>query len=232
MQPQLLVRPDLMLPQWVTVSFPQSQAHSHDEFFSPILARLRMVSRPNRLPIKSGVFMPVVSSVSDRFAICLPIILKHEGGWSDHPKDPGGATQKGVTLAVFSDFLGRKATKDDLRAITNEQLSTIYRRGFWFPSHCDKLPAGVDLIVFDLAVNSGPGRARRFLQEAVGAEPDGVIGAKTLAAVAALPPREVILRLRNRREKFYKGLNTFGTFGKGWMRRLSEVAVAADRMAK
>lgn len=170
--------------------------------------------------------------MTDRFDACLPHILHHEGGWADHPKDPGGATQKGITLAVFREWTGKQSTKAELRAISDETVSAIYRKNFWFPSHCDKLPAGVDLIVFDLAVNSGPGRARRFLQEAVGAEPDGVIGAKTLAAVAALPPREVILRLRNRRERFYKGLSTFATFGKGWMRRLSEVAVAADRMAK
>lgn len=169
--------------------------------------------------------------MTDRFDACLPHILHHEGGWADHPKDPGGATMKGITLAVFREWTGKQSTKAELKAISDETVAAIYRKNYWFPSHCDKLPAGVDLIVFDLAVNSGPGRARRFLQEAVGAEPDGVIGAKTLAAVAALPPREVILRLRNRRERFYKGLNTFGTFGKGWMRRLSEVAVAADRMA-
>ena len=167
----------------------------------------------------------------DRFDACLPHILHHEGGWADHPKDPGGATMKGITLAVFREWTGKQSTKDELRAISDETVAAIYRKNYWFPSHCDKLPAGVDLIVFDLAVNSGPGRARRFLQEAVGAEPDGIIGAKTLAAVAALPPREVILRLRNRRERFYKSLNTFATFGKGWMRRLSEVAIEADRMA-
>lgn len=169
--------------------------------------------------------------MTDRFEACLQQTLHHEGGWSDHPQDPGGATMKGVTLAVFSDFLGRRATKAELKAITDEQLSTIYRKGYWFPTHCDKLPAGVDMMVFDLAVNSGPARARRFLQECVGAEPDGVIGAKTLAAVAALPPREIILRLRNRREKFFRSLPTFNTFGKGWLRRLAEVSVEADRMA-
>ena len=169
--------------------------------------------------------------MTDRFAECLPHILHHEGGWADHPKDPGGATMKGITLGVFREWTGKQSTKAELRAISDETVAAIYRKGYWFPAHCDKLPAGVDLIVFDLAVNSGPGRARKFLQESVGAQPDGVIGAKTLAAVAALPPREVIIRLRNRRERFYKGLGTFATFGKGWMRRLSEVAVAADRMA-
>jgi lysozyme family protein len=169
--------------------------------------------------------------MTDRFDVCLPHILHHEGGWADHPKDPGGATMKGITLAVFREWTGKQSTKAELKAISDGMVAAIYRKGYWFPAHCDKLPAGVDLIVFDLAVNSGPSRARKFLQEAVGAQPDGVIGAKTLAAVAALPPREVIIRLRNRREAFYRGLGTFATFGKGWMRRLSEVAVAADRMA-
>jgi lysozyme family protein len=87
-------------------------------------------------------------------------------------------------------------------------------------------------MVFVLAVNSGPGRAVNFLQSAVNAEPDGAFGPATLANVRALPPAEIVLRLRNRRERFFRSLATFDTFGKGWLRRLAEVSTLADEWAR
>ena len=88
------------------------------------------------------------------FASSLAHVLKHEGGWADHPRDPGGATMKGVTLATYSDWLGRQATKDELRAISDEHLRTIYKARFWDAVRGDELPSGVDYVVFDMAVNS------------------------------------------------------------------------------
>ena len=79
-----------------------------------------------------------------RFEVCLPRILEHEGGWSDHPSDPGGATMKGVTLETYSNWLGKKATKDELRNIPSSHLNTIYRDNYWKTAACDKLPAGLD----------------------------------------------------------------------------------------
>lgn len=166
-----------------------------------------------------------------RFRRCLAEVLKHEGGWADHPKDPGGATMKGVTIAVFREFKGRPVTKDELRNISDADLRAIYKRGYWDKVRGDDLPAGVDLMVFDLAVNSGPGRAIKFLQAAVNAEADGVIGPATLANVRALPPAEIVDRLANRRDRFFRSLSTFPTFGRGWIRRLQEVTAVADRWA-
>ena len=167
----------------------------------------------------------------DRFADCLAEVLKHEGTWADHPKDPGGATMKGVTLATYRAFKKRDVTKDELRNISDADLQAIYRERYWNATRCDDLPPGVDLMVFDLAVNSGPGRAIKFLQASVGTTADGVFGPATLEAVKKLPPAEIIIRLRNRRERFFRSLDTFPTFGRGWLRRLSEVSVAAERMA-
>jgi lysozyme family protein len=168
-----------------------------------------------------------------RFRRCLAETLRHEGGWADHPKDPGGATMKGVTLATFRAFKGNpNATKAELRAISDADVEAIYRTGYWDKTRCDDLPAGVDLMVFDLAVNSGPARAAKFLQAAVNAEADGIIGPATLANVAALPPAEIVIRLRNRRERFFRSLSTFNTFGRGWLRRLAEVSDLADRWAR
>ncbi len=86
-------------------------------------------------------------------------MLKHEGGWADHPKDPGGATMKGVTLATYRRHFGKNKSKRALRNISDDDLGQIYRSGYWDKCRCDRLPSGVDYAVFDAAVNSGPGRS-------------------------------------------------------------------------
>jgi len=165
--------------------------------------------------------------VKDRFAACLPVILHHEGGWADHPKDPGGATKKGVNLATYSKYLGRQATKDELRNISDADIQQIYRSLYWNRAACDQLPTGVDLVVFDMAVNSGPGRAVKLLQEIVGSTPDGGIGPQTLAAVAKQNPLSLIEQYSEARRVFYKSLGAYVTFGKGWLRRTDEVEAEA-----
>lgn len=168
-----------------------------------------------------------------RFERSLELVLKHEGGFVNHPADPGGATNKGVTQATYDGWRRSQALPSrSVKHITVAELTAIYRKSYWLAASCDELPAGVDYMVFDLAVNSGPGRAAKFLQEAVRVTADGQIGPATLAAVRTLPPSEVVLRMRNRRERFYRGLSTFPTFGKGWIRRLTEVSVTADQWAR
>ena len=171
-----------------------------------------------------------------RFRRSLTEVLRHEGGYSDHPRDPGGATNLGVTLATARahdlDVDGDgDVDKIDVRNLKPRDVEPVYRASYWLKAKCDRLPAGVDLMVFDLAVNSGPGRAAKFLQECVGVPADGAIGPITLAAVARLPAKEVVLRMRNRRERFYRSLSTFDTFGRGWMRRLNEVYALAEQWA-
>ena len=166
------------------------------------------------------------------YEFSLAQVLKHEGGWSDHPRDPGGATMKGVTLKTYSDWLGRQATKDELRNIPDSHLSTIYKTRFWDAVRGDDLPAGVDFAVFDMAVNSGPGRAARLLQAAVGATTDGSIGPKTLAVVRAQNVELLINRYQKDRQHFLEALPTFDTFGKGWTRRVNETRDIALKLAK
>jgi lysozyme family protein len=170
--------------------------------------------------------------VKQNFASSLAHVLKHEGGWADHPRDPGGATMKGVTLATYSDWLGRQATKDELRAISDEHLRTIYKARFWDAVRGDELPSGVDYVVFDMAVNSGPGRAARMLQAAVGATPDGAIGPKTLAAVQAQDPAALIAAFQRNRQHFLEALPTFDAFGKGWTRRVTEAGEIGLKLAE
>jgi lysozyme family protein len=165
------------------------------------------------------------------FDRCLLFVLKHEGGWSDDPRDPGGATMKGVTIGVFNEYLGRKATKEELRNISDAQIADIYRTRYWDKARCDDLPPGVDLSVFDLAVNAGPSRAVKILQRCVGAESDGVLGPKTLAAVGKSNTKNLIVRFAEDRRDFYRSLKAFQTFGRGWLRRTDECEKESLQMA-
>lgn len=163
------------------------------------------------------------------FTNCLPVTLKYEGLWSDHEKDPGGATMRGVTLAVYRRYRPG-ATKAELRAISDIEVQAIYRDGYWNPIKGDDLPVGVDLATFDFGVNSGVSRATKYLQRAVGVTADGVIGTGTLRAVRSASGKEVIQRLCGSRLSFVQALSTFGTFGKGWSRRIADVEAKAVAM--
>jgi len=166
-----------------------------------------------------------------RFDICLPLILAHEGGYVDHPRDPGGATNLGITLDTLSAYRGRKVTKDDVRSLAVAEAGASYRKNYWHQIHGDDLPAGLDYILFDLAVNSGVGRARKYLQRAAGVAEDGIIGPATLGAMRARKPLDMVNAVAGYREMFYRNLDTFPTFGKGWLRRLAEVTEKAREMA-
>lgn len=162
----------------------------------------------------------------------LAAVLRHEGLWSDHPADPGGATMKGITLATFREARGADRTKEDLRAISDADVSDIYRKRYWNAVRGDQLPAGVDLCVFDLAVNSGPGRAVRLLQKALGVNADGSIGPKTLAAAYDADALTVIGEICDLRLAFLRSLPTWPTFGKGWWARVENVRKEASSLAR
>jgi len=153
-------------------------------------------------------------------------ILVHEGGYVNHPSDPGGATNKGITLATFRRYIKPSGTIADLKALTTEQAVVVYKRQYWDAVMADSLPAGVDYAVADFAVNSGPSRAAKYLQAVVGAAQDGKIGPATLAAVNAADPVAVINKLCDNRLAFMKriqGGKLWVTFGRGWQRRVDEV---------
>ncbi|MCG8272362.1 glycoside hydrolase family 108 protein [Aquamicrobium sp. NLF2-7] len=165
------------------------------------------------------------------FERALSLVLSHEGGWSDHKDDPGGATMKGVTLANFRRYVKPSATKDDLRRITDEQVATIYKRHYWDAVRGSDLPGGIDYAVFDFAVNSGPDRAIKYLQAVVGAKQDGRIGPDTLAKTRSMMRATIINSLCDKRMAFLKRLKTWPTFGKGWTSRVSGVRSEALKMA-
>jgi lysozyme family protein len=166
------------------------------------------------------------------FDKALAAVLVHEGGYVNHPRDPGGATNRGVTQAVYDDWrVAHGLPEQGVRDITQAEVMAIYKHRYWDKVRGDDLPSGVDYCVFDFAVNSGIGRASRYLQETVGVAADGKIGPTTLAAVKAKPADELIDSICDARMSFLKRLTIFDTFGKGWSCRVSEVRDKARGMA-
>ena len=169
----------------------------------------------------------------DAFPSILPLVLAHEGGWADHSADPGGATMKGVTQAVYSAYRERYGLPaQSVRHIGNAELEAIYRHQYWNVVRGDDLPPGVNYAVFDFAVNSGPRRAVEFLQRIVGSDVDGMMGERTLAAVKGMDAAYVIGALCKSRLAWLKRLRTWETFGRGWERRVAAVKEGALRMAR
>tara|TARA_R110002124_G_scaffold276650_1_gene447545 strand:+ start:75 stop:554 length:480 start_codon:yes stop_codon:yes gene_type:complete len=158
------------------------------------------------------------------------MLLHHEGGFVNHPKDPGGMTNLGVTKAVYDKWVGREATEQEMRDLTPEDVAPIYKKNYWDRVKGDDLPSGVDWACFDWAVNSGSGRPAKALQRCVGATPDGAIGPMTLRAVADNEPKRLVEGVYTQRQKFYENLNTFETFGRGWTRRNKETLDSALEM--
>jgi lysozyme family protein len=169
--------------------------------------------------------------VEDNFNESLAHVLKHEGGFVNHPKDPGGATNLGCTKRVWEEWVGHEVTVDDIRSLTVADVTPLYKKKYWDAVRGDDLPRGVDFAVFDLAINSGTGRASKLLQRAVGVAADGAIGPATLAAVASINPRELATKVCEARLAFLQGLPTWETFGKGWGRRVKETEKVAFNMA-
>ena len=163
---------------------------------------------------------------------CLEMILHHEGGYVNHPKDPGGETNLGVTKRVYEEWGGTKDMKD----LTIEDVSPIYKKNYWDKVKADELPSGLDLCIFDFGVNAGPGRAAKYLQSLVGTTVDGGIGPNSLRAVAEHVDRWSVERTiddyQANRQKYYEKLKTFDTFGRGWTRRVDETTKSALEMVK
>jgi len=168
--------------------------------------------------------------VKENFDAALAAVLHHEGGYVHHKLDPGGMTNLGVTKRVWEEWVGHEVDEKAMRALTPEIVAPMYKTKYWDKIRGDDLPTGVDYAVFDAAINSGPGRAAKWLQTTVGAVPDGAIGAGTLAKVAAMDAEDIVEKYQVTRLAFMQSLPTWDTFGKGWSRRVTEVKDAALKM--
>ena len=166
----------------------------------------------------------------ENFAESLKAVLIHEGGFVNNPKDPGGMTNLGCTKVVWEEHCGHPVDEKTMRALTPSDVAPLYKRKYWDKVQCDDLPSGVDYVVFDASINSGPGRAAKWLQACVGIEVDGSIGPKTLAAVQAFNSKQLVEDYTKRRLSFMMDLPTWGTFGRGWTTRVNEVEKTALSM--
>jgi lysozyme family protein len=164
-------------------------------------------------------------------------VLVHEGGYVNHPSDPGGPTNKGITQRVYDSYRkGKRLATRSVKAITSEEVAAIYDRQYWDAVKGDQLPAGVDYVVFDGAVNSGPGQSIKWLQRALGplytGRVDGILGLGTLAALKAVNNHDSLIdRICNQRLAFLRALKTWRTFGGGWSRRVAEVRLIGKAWA-
>jgi lysozyme family protein len=172
--------------------------------------------------------------MNSNFEKCLEMLLVHEGGFVNHPEDPGGMTNLGVTKKVWEEWVGHDVSEKEMRNLTPTMVAPLYKRKYWDACRADDLISGLDYCVFDVAVNSGVGRAIKLLQSSVGATPDGGYGAITAALVkkAEENPERIIELFSAKRLEFLQSLKAFPTFGKGWSRRVAEVKEKALEMAR
>ncbi len=166
-----------------------------------------------------------------RFEICLAEVLRHEGGYVDHPSDPGGATNMGITRKTLARWRNVSPwwnlPKAEVQKLSRSEAARIYRAGYWNLCRAADMPPGIDLALFDYAVNSGADRAIRALQAVLGVVVDGLVGPLTIGAAARADSRLVVNALCDRRLGFLRGLSTFVTFGRGWTSRVTSVRAVA-----
>lgn len=168
--------------------------------------------------------------MADRFSVCLPFILKEEGGNDDDPHDPGGRTSRGIIQREYDGYRCSKCEPtQDVWCASDDEVSDIYQQQYWLP-YCPQMAPGIDLVFFDIAVNSGPVEAAKLLQRGLGVQTDGHIGIVTKAALSSADPVHLIAAVCDAHRAFYRSLRTFRYFGKGWLKRVSDIELAATSM--
>ena len=165
---------------------------------------------------------------SSAFEAAIPFILRWEGGFVDHPADPGGRTNRGVTQRTYDAWRAAQGLPGrDVKLIDDAEVHAVYESGYWSPPRCELLERPLDLVQFDTAVNMGPRRAVRFLQQAIGCSVDGDFGPATQRAVSACRPGDAVATYCNIRENFYRQIverkPDQAVFLKGWMNRLNSL---------
>ena len=164
-------------------------------------------------------------------------VLKSEGGFQSDPSDSGntlpdgraGCTNLGVTQRAWEAFVGHPVTWKDMQELTPEKVTPFYKRKYWDVVRGDDLPNGLDYIMFDFAINAGPGRAIKLLQACVGEQVDGMLGPISMSTIKAMPSKQLIERFSDAKTKYYKGLNN-PTYEHGWLARVDTVEISAMKM--
>lgn len=167
------------------------------------------------------------------FDSSLSFVLGFEGGYSNDPRDHGGATNLGITQRTLDAARVAHpgwALPADVRGLKHADAARIYRADYWDAIRGDDLSAGVALLAFDCAVNQGPARARKWLQEAAGATPDGDMGPKTMEALREASDCTLIREFALLRAFGYATTGQMLTYGKGWFRRLFGAVIEAVKL--
>ena len=168
--------------------------------------------------------------MKENFEKSLELVLQHEGGYINHPSDPGGMTNLGVTQRVWEAWVGYSVDEKEMRSLTKELVAPLYKSRYWDAVHGDQLPSGADYLAFDFAVNAGAFRCIKTIQRALNITADGIIGPVTIKAIQGANAEEFINNFTNAKESFYRGLANFPTFGRGWLNRVAESKKAAEGM--
>lgn len=186
------------------------------------------------LGLRTASEAAVQAPSADAFDEALIHVLAMEGGFTNDPHDPGGPTNRGITLATFARHLGHSLTPANrdrniqlLKSISDDTVRAIYLTRYWMPSRAREMPAGVDLMHFDASVNNGLTGAAKILQAAVRVEVDGEIGPVTMAAIHNASSEALISRYGELRAERYRSLDHFWRFGRGWLRRVDATRAAA-----
>ena len=162
-------------------------------------------------------------------------LLGHEGGYVDHPSDPGGATNWGVTIGTLAGYLGRPVTKTDVRALSQDTVKAIYRKLYWDAVGAHRLEAAglpvVAYLAFDAAVNCGTSRSAKWVQAAAGVTQDGAVGPATVAACVRKGSTTIAVEMLVKRLFHHLSLTTWPTFGLGWARRIIRLPFEAVELA-
>jgi lysozyme family protein len=166
------------------------------------------------------------------YPTAIKAVLAHEGGYTNHPADPGGPTNWGITIADARMYWLPNATAADVRAMPLSVAQEIYKKRYWDAQKCDLLPAGLDYSVFDYGVNSGIGRSGKVLRRILGlSDATSVVTQEVLDAVAKRDTKSLIIAMNDERLRFLKALRTWPTFGGGWGRRVAEVRAMSIQLA-
>jgi len=168
--------------------------------------------------------------MNSNFQASLDLLLKSEGGFVNHPKDPGGMTNLGMTRGAYESYLGRSVTEQEMRSLTKADVAPVYKKNYWDAVHGDELPVGIDYLLFDFAANAGAYQAVKTAQKALGITADGAIGPVTLKALGNVNADEFIDKFSEAKKNFYQSLDTFTAFGQGWLNRIALVKDAAEGM--
>lgn len=166
------------------------------------------------------------------YEAALARLLAHEGGYSNHPSDPGGPTKFGITIGNYRKYVKPNATAADVKAMTVAQAKPIYRARYWDAQRCDELPSGVDYAVFDYGVNSGIGRSGKVLRRVLSLPgTTSTMSDQVIVAARRADAQALVTAICDERLRFLKSLKTWPVFGKGWGRRVAEVRAASLAMA-